>query len=600
MKKTIKLLSVFCLITLITVHIYATFLIRGGTLPNLILAFTITLIPIITIIYFNSLNNVLVKTIINMISIPSLVLLMISDLLLVAYGFYTTVHFDFYFFWYNITNTYEVLSSTFSNFEIYLLLCISIIILSINGLYIAIKVQNQFQNTIRKNYLVNSLLSLSLIIVSITSLSLFEITNVMANALNNESKLLSIYQNYYLKSLEQNKKNRSNNVVLTESEDIYFFQLESLNGLLINDQNTPKLINASKNGLFLKNIQAASVLTGRSQEVILCSILPVLKSPTAQSLILRDGLYCLPEIFKAHGYKTIYIQNYPNLKFDFIDNFMKFIGFEQVLSSEIMQPDDKYLPWGYAEDIFYQRVFEYLEKLDDQKKFVYISVAASNHHPFYSDEVREHYTHLIPELPYSNAVSHKERMSNTTFIQDKIWGNAYEKYLADKKYKTNTVVFGDHSFPLGIHDGNIFHSNNAWQENFITTFLLIPSDNFKKKLTDQHKAETIFSQLDILPSILQLYGANNFKYAGESFINQNILNQTQCKISVQPFSDRFITIIKYPFKKIYNLNQNSVVKYNLNEDPNESSPMESNIIIDSDINELTMCLESLSDYENSE
>jgi hypothetical protein len=49
-------------------------------------------------------------------------------------------------------------------------------------------------------------------------------------------------------------------------------------------------------------------------------------------------------------------------------------------------------------------------------------------------------------LPFPNAVLQKEKMANSTYLQDQFFGAMYRDRFAEKfAAETDMVVFGDHS-----------------------------------------------------------------------------------------------------------------------------------------------------------
>src|SRR4030095_10039629 len=137
-------------------------------------------------------------------------------------------------------------------------------------------------------------------------------------------------------------------------------------------------------------------------------------------------LSCLPKLLKAAGYRTLYFQSFADLNYTNNEAFLRGIGFEEVHSGSIMKPGDPLLKWGYAEDVFYQRVFSYLERFKGEKLFVYILTCSTNHYPFYDDEKRRAYPQFTTKVPHPEPKNDRQRVSNTTWIQDYFFGEMYD------------------------------------------------------------------------------------------------------------------------------------------------------------------------------
>lgn len=377
-------------------------------------------------------------------------------------------------------------------------------------------------------------------------------------------KISQLYQRYFGISLAKNKTNgATSTALLTESRNLFFVQLESINAELVNTRTTPYLASlAAAHGILFPRIQGSAIQTIRAQEVILCSLLPTLRYPLAHSPRLLDDLVCLPEILKKHGYKTLFFHSLPSLDFAATGTFMKGIGFDEVHAKDIMEPGDKRLPWGFREDIFYERVFKYLKKFEGEKLFVYIAVSSSNHFPFSENTDSS----PLKKLPFSDPSDLAERAANTTFIQDHFFGQMYER-LFEKTYAKNShlFVFGDHSWPMGIQDGNIINERGAWQENFVTSLAVLPAENSPGARVRGRNVTALYSDLDYLPAALELVGIKGYRFSGKSFAKEFLPSgaapdEKRCLISLQPYSGGKIALIQYPQKYIFDIMENAVTE----------------------------------------
>jgi phosphoglycerol transferase MdoB-like AlkP superfamily enzyme len=326
-------------------------------------------------------------------------------------------------------------------------------------------------------------------------------------------------------------------------------------------------------------------------------LLPALRENIAQSKDLAAGLICLPQIFKQYGFKTLYFQSYPDFTFANRDVFMKLLGFDALHSEDIMKPEDKLLPWGYAEDVFLSRVLEYLTRYAGQKLFVYITLSATNHYPFSSEGVRQLHPQVLDMLPYRKPKTFEESIADTTFLQDQVFGGMYKRYKETYAPNSNMFVFGDHSWPIGIHPGNIANANLAFEENFVSTLAFFPATKNRDRFRIGKRVQRIYSHLDLLPTVLDMYGIGGLNYYGKSFLHELSTDvatpATRCLVSVQPFNGGFIAAVNFPLKRIYDLHNNEVTTYDLQQDPNELSPLSRDPINSRELKVLDGCLNSL-------
>lgn len=377
-----------------------------------------------------------------------------------------------------------------------------------------------------------------------------------------------LYNTYYLDSISRNTQLPAAEGNVTEH--LFILQLESLNAALVNPDVTPEMFTlARQNGLLITRLQGASVQTKRGQEAILCGTLPSLQVALMNSGRGRE-LHCLPQILREQGYKTFFFQSYLDLNFAGTGKFMKEIGFDEVYAApDVMRPEDKRLEWGYQEDIFYQRVLEYLEKYRSEKIFVYIAVDSTNHYPFSNGDLP---TSLRASLPFPAPQTFLQLVGNTTYAQDHYVGGVYRE-LFTKGYLENShlLILGDHSFPIGLQEStNTFYKKSTWQENFVTSLAILPAKRSTAYplLVGRQIPTLCCSQIDLLPTTLDLLGFKNASQFGYSFLT-SFLHATAlphlspCLVSVQPYSGIEIAVINYPNKLQFHLQDNKVTESSL-------------------------------------
>ena len=420
------------------------------------------------------------------------------------------------------------------------------------------------------------------------------------------SEAKTLYVHFFKDSVLQNTRQRPALGMNTAGENLFFIHLESLNAELVNSNITPRLVEvAERNGIWFPKIQASSVFTILAMESILCSVLPTLSENLAQSKPLFGRLNCLPRIMGQMGYRTFYFQNFANLDFNNMGPFLRAIGFHEQQGGDIFKPGDQLLKWGLPEDIFYDRVFGYLNKFKNERIFVYILIGATNHYPFYSDETRTAYPHLLNRLPFQNPVRIKERLANTTFIQDHSFGRMYDR-LFSPNYAENShmVVFGDHSWPIEIHRGNNHNLNGAFQENFVSALAILPAKRTQalSRYAVGKEVKSLYSHIDIMPTVLDMYGVRPHNFYGSSFFEElagrsALRKRNRCVVSTQPFSGGAIALVDYPKKYIFDLKRGIVTNYDLGQDPNEMNPTDITQVDSDRMGILKHCLMSIRDKQ---
>jgi hypothetical protein len=527
-------------------------------------------------------------------------------LLLVLHRIHRKFTLDFRFAWYNLGDSYRTLEAISSQFYLVIFGISLLLWLHYLGV-VGIIERTILAHSAKPKHLggrTKTLLSASglVFLVGVQLYVTTEFNRFILRAFLPRSGLVSTYDIWFHESLRVNKANELFQTPRVPQWNLFMVQLESVNAQLVNRSFTPNFVEiAQQYGILFPKIQSSSVMTVRAQETILCSVLPSLRKSIAQMELATAGLVCLPEILKNHGFRTLYFQSYPDLSFGRIDRFVKALGFDEIHSSDIMQPGDTLLPWGYPDDLFYRRVFEYLERYrQGERVFVYIAVSSTNHFPFHFDRrVYESEKTKRYSAPIQTPSNFRERIANTTYLQDQFFGSMFRDHYL-KKYASNSTlfVFGDHSWPIGIHDGNEFNENLAFQENFVSSLAIIPPGLDREAYFVGKTVTALYSQLDIMPTILEMYGIDKFKFFGRSFLAETNSRadplKRHCVLSVQPFSAGYIAVINYPLKDIFNLSNESVTTYNLSVDPDEASPISRRKNDAAALERLNGCLVSLS------
>lgn len=420
------------------------------------------------------------------------------------------------------------------------------------------------------------------------------------------SEAKTLYVHFFEDSVIRNTRQRLPISKNAADGNLFFIHLESLNAQLVNSAITPRLVEvAGRDGIWFPRIQGSSVFTILAMESILCSVLPTLGENLAQSKSLFGRLVCLPSIMRQMGYRTFYFQNFANLDFNDMGLFLRAIGFDEQHGGDLIKPGDALLTWGLPEDLFYERVFAHLNKFKNERIFAYILIGATNHFPFYSEETKMAYPHLLNHLPFRDPVNIKERLANTTFIQDQSFGRMYDN-LFSRPYSEDShmVVFGDHSWPIEIHQGNNHNLNGAFQENFVSALAILPA---KKTGTSSPYAvgkevNSLYSQIDILPTVLEMYGMRAHNFYGSSFFSELTKERasgerSRCIVSAQPFSGGAIALIEYPIKYIFDLKRGIVTNYHLEQDPDEKTPIDVSPVDSIRMRTLNRCLLSIRDKQ---
>jgi arylsulfatase A-like enzyme len=358
-------------------------------------------------------------------------------------------------------------------------------------------------------------------------------------------------------------------------DHIFLVEQESLSGLLAGSKVTPQLMRISQDGILFNKFYGNSIQSERGYECMLCGV-----PPSVDGYLVNDypvsaikKLPCLPQIFKSLGYHPIaFYSGYDNPR---VIRLLESMGFEKILADDIMHPGDIKYDWGHREDIFFTRVYEYLQKhYTKEKLFIYIIASATNHTPFKVLDDK-----FLDKVPFPQPRKFEERIANTTFVQDAYLGYFYDIFKKDYADRSSLLVVSDHSWPIPIHDQNIYNERGAYEENFLITMLFVPPMSRRSDFAIGSKVTQRFSQMDILPTFLNLIGLKQEYLLGESFApwllsSQNFkrLAPQKIKLSVQPYGGGYISAVVYPKKYLFDVFGQKVEIFDLALDPKEQIP----------------------------
>lgn len=572
-KKNYKIILIaFLAVTFLTANLLLSVFSLYGFSGSLV----IELYKFIQLILSFFLISILFKKINKILALFTIFCLCMAYLMLVQYRIITLTLLDFNF----LKSGLGDLSAILSPYKTLIFILIFISIANAIFIHKVSKVKS------KKTFL--WLTGLAIIMIACPQILNYNILNneliVFAETAYANDLVIDYYQNYYDNLIKNSENSKWEVLVQAEQkktekrpaylDNIIFLQLESVNGLLVNEKNTPNLIELGKKGIFFPEFYGNSVMTIKGQENILCSM------PSSFYLNLvqtgnDEKILCLPEIMNNLKYKTFFLKSF-NLYFSQTGEFMNALNFNEVHGDDIMEPEDEYYQWGYKEDIFYKRAFDFIKDKKIKNNFIYVEVGPTNHWPFATPE------EYINEVPYKDPKSHQERLANTTYIQDKHLAVAWEKINEIFPEKNYTVfILGDHGWPAGIHTNNtannsmanIFNQRGSYEENFLTSLAIIfgGEEKYNNKTIKEK-----YSAMDIMPSIMDLF---NIKYPEDKFsrsfacelTGEECARADQNILLIQPYSNRYINIINNSLKYQYDGLNKTLVSFDLKKDKMEEN-----------------------------
>lgn len=353
--------------------------------------------------------------------------------------------------------------------------------------------------------------------------------------------------------------------------NIILVSIESFNGLYVNKKTeegkeiTPVFNSLLKEGVSYDDFYGNSVQTIKGQFATYCSQVPLIRGKASYQLD-NTLVKCLPKVLADVGYQSYFHKCYQDLSFDNTQKFMLDIGFNHVLHTDMSQLTDyqkehNVWGWGVQDDISYKQFVKNIKKFNQEhNKPIFATIHTVSHHMKFGN-VPVNQRELFPEQK-----SRKEAFFNSLNVTDKYLGTLIEELKANDLYDDSLIIItSDHSFPNGEH-GFYDAQTSYYQEFFKIPFLAI----WKGEIVPQVVKGKTFSQVDILPTILDLMGlSRKVETAGVSMLR----DKGSTALLVQPYNGVVLGAVEWPYKLVWQRKSDRKLLYNLVTDPNEENPI---------------------------
>lgn len=338
----------------------------------------------------------------------------------------------------------------------------------------------------------------------------------------------------------------------TGDESVYLVQLESVNGLIAEDGYTARgqrmpvdpmtgMRRVARKGIFFPYFLAGSVTTHRAQETILCGAVRNVHAPYFDQLVPWDG-QCLPAMMRDAGYQTVFLSSFVDRAFGATGDFMERAGFNDVHFADFMKPGDAVTRWGYDEQIFFTRAFEYLRSRykKDDKLFVYMAVCA-HHFGFTRDPNATDMANLIgTEVRRGEQYLWSQRIQDQSLLT---FDRLHEDFTGGAAH---TFYVPDHSFPLGLYGGTS-PSMGATVDNFVTPFVYVPPKTRAAEFAVGRTVADTYAQTDIMPTIAELVSGTPYPNSLVPILRRTPslrADYEQCHVLTQPYAGRWLVVVR--------------------------------------------------------
>lgn len=183
-----------------------------------------------------------------------------------------------------------------------------------------------------------------------------------------------------------------------DKKNILLIMMESISGHHVYRPNSesdqydivymPKLAERLKGSLSYTHFIAPQVQTNRGEYTIICGDHPnlashVAKMEIAEAIMDKKNRRCLPEILKADGYSTSYLQAAP-MSFMNKDEFMPPAGFGRAKGTNWFKKPFFKHTWGVGDDDFFQQSLREVKRLREGEKPWFLTLLTVGTHHNYS------------------------------------------------------------------------------------------------------------------------------------------------------------------------------------------------------------------------
>ena len=337
------------------------------------------------------------------------------------------------------------------------------------------------------------------------------------------------------------EKNNNKYTGIFKDKNIIFVQFEGLDNWLVTEEDTPTIYKMMNNGINFKNhfsYYNGGGSTFNSEFAVNTGfITPLSYTQNAYTFNKNYFPYSMAHIFKELGYSVNAFHmnsgeyysrtvNYKNWGYD------KYYGLKDMFDYE----DESYT---LDRELILNETFNKLI-FPEEGNFVDYIIAYSGHLPFTNtkgvckllydedhkpviDETIEENTNIEEETPVSTEIVEREPMTEEECIRRQAKETDYMiqlliENLEEKNLIDNTVIvaYSDH-YLYTVEDKSILDRYKETSNNLINkTPFFIWSNNIEKKTINK-----VTSQLNILPSVLNLWGIN---YNPNNYIGTDALD----------------------------------------------------------------------------
>ncbi len=335
----------------------------------------------------------------------------------------------------------------------------------------------------------------------------------------------------YFKNAEPSKKNEYTGMF--EGKNLIVFVGESFSSLAIREDLTPNLYKLYQEGFQFDNFYTPifPVSTADGEYITDTSLIPKEGVWSFKHIVGNYMPYSYANVFESLGYTSNAYHNHTATYYH-RDKYIDTMGYDSYLAVGTGLEDRMYTGnWPNSDyDMIDVTIGDYIN--NDKFLAYYMTVSGHLNYTLIGNQMVYKNWDQVKSLPYSDKA--KSYLAANIEL-DKAVGRVLEELEKTGKLEDTVIIISGDHYPYGLTLDEINELSRYKRDNVFEKYhmpLLIWSGSMEKPI----KVEKIGSSLDILPTVLNLFGV---EFDSRLLIGRDILSDSE---SLVIFSDRsFIT-----------------------------------------------------------
>jgi phosphoglycerol transferase MdoB-like AlkP superfamily enzyme len=326
--------------------------------------------------------------------------------------------------------------------------------------------------------------------------------------------------NSTLSSLKEDKQDNSYAGML-KGKNLLVIQWESLENCVINQkidgqEITPNVNKLLSNSLYFNNFyeQTYGGTSSDAELMTNTSVFPVREGATFFRYPSNTYKYSLPNIFKNMGYSTLASHPDKGSYWNWM-TALKSMGYEKLLDSADYDTSDA-INLGVSDESYLKQFGEVLK--NQKSPYMAYTITLTSHSPFDMPQ-NDRYIKLPQNLEGSKLGGYFQSINYTDRYIGQLLNDLEQSGALDN---TVVVMYGDHEGVHKFYDDEVKSMKNLepWMEkNDRKVPLIIYNKDIRGKTLSVKGG-----QVDTLPTIAYLFGAQKQEYSSTLTIGRNLLN----------------------------------------------------------------------------